>query len=422
MNLVIELVYTIIVALIRAYKLIELGIIKLISGPLRKEIIRRFEKLAIVFHVSTNLNSEIPAEREARILEKSKYSSILHVKINTSSICSRVPNEGLLAVAEEYINWGWEFMGTDDQMVQLFCRVLDSKMYQQYYHPINRFLNYLEFQAFNLQTPQRAFQVAEKHYDMGNAIFESFLDPAMQYSCGYWSKADNLNDSQLHKLELIAKKLDLKPGMRVLDMGCGWGTLCKYLAQNHGVECVGITISKEGANYAQKVCKGLKTQFRVQDYRDVDEKFDRIVSIECIEHLGPHNYRTFFEDDGIFLIQIFGVNHMGFPLVDSLMHKYIFPNISFPYYLDVAKSIEALFIIEDWHSFGQDFAKTANAWRHNFQDNWTSKLSEKYGEKFFRLFNLYFVMTEASCKSRKVQLWQLVLSKDGLRREYRAAR
>ncbi|CAL8143560.1 unnamed protein product [Orchesella dallaii] len=295
MNFLVELVYLIIVGAIRAYKSIELGIIKLFSGLFINYIFRRCEKLAIVLHVPQNRNNSISAKEEARILEQSNYSSIIHVKINNMSLYSRALSQGPLAVAEGYIERTWEPMGSDDQIVEIFCRFVDSKMYQLYYHPINRFLHYLEFQAFNLQTTKRAFQVADKHYDMGNDIFESFLDPWMQYSCGYWARADNLNDSQLHKLELIAKKLDLKPGMRVLDMGCGWGTLCKYLAQNYGVECVGMTVSKEGAKYAEKVCKGLNTQFRVQDYRDLNEKFDRIVSIECIEHLGHHNYRTFFE-------------------------------------------------------------------------------------------------------------------------------
>ncbi|CAL8087549.1 unnamed protein product [Orchesella dallaii] len=429
MNFLVELVYIITVGAIRAYKSIEFGIIKLFSGPINNYILRNSEKLAIVFHVPQNVNSEISAKEEARILEESNYPSILHVKINNLSIFSRILNQGSLAMAEGYSNSTWEFMGSDDQLVELFSRLIDSKIYQLYYHPINRFLHYLEFQAFNLQTSKRAFQVADKHYDMGNDLFESYLDPWMQYSCGYWARADNLNDSQLHKLELIAKKLDLKPGMRVLDMGCGWGTLCKYLAENYGVECVGLTVSKEGAKYAEKVCTGLNTKFRVQDYRDLNEKFDRIVSIECIEHLGHHNYRTFFEimhkclkNDGIFLIQIFGVNHIETPLVDPFMHKYILPNASFPYYLDVAKSIEDLFVIEDWHNFGLDFAKTANAWRRNFQDNWTSQLGQKYGEKFFRLYKLFIIITEATFKLRKMQLWQLVLSKDGLKWEYRAAR
>ncbi|CAL8075765.1 unnamed protein product [Orchesella dallaii] len=429
MNFLVELVYLIIVGAIRVYKSIELGIIKLFSGLFINYIFRRCEKLAVVFHVPQNRNNSISAKEETRILEQSNYSSIIHVKINNMSIYSRALSQGPLAIAEGYIERAWEPMESDDQIVELLSRFVDSKIYQLYYHPINRFLHYLEFQAFNLQTTKRAFQVADKHYDMGNDIFESFLDPWMQYSGGYWARADNLNDSQLHKLELIAKKLDLKPGMRVLDMGCGWGTLCKYLAENYGVECVGMTVSKEGAKYAEKVCKGLNTQFRVQDYRDLNEKFDRIVSIECIEHLGHHNYRTFFEimnkclkNDGIFLIQIFGANHIDFPLVDPLMHKYFLPNASFPYYLDVAKSMEGLFIIEDWHNFGLDFAKTANAWRSNFQNNWTGQFSQKYGEKFFRLFNFYFIMAEGLFKSRKMQLWQLVLSKDGLKREYRAAR
>jgi len=117
----------------------------------------------------------------------------------------------------------------------------------------------------------------------------------MQCTYGYWAKADNLRDAQVAKMDLIARKLDLKPGMRVLDVGSGWGGLCKYLAENYGVECVGITVGAEGVKYAEEKCKGLKTEFRVQDYRDLDEKFDRIVSVGMFEHVGAKNYRKYFD-------------------------------------------------------------------------------------------------------------------------------
>jgi cyclopropane-fatty-acyl-phospholipid synthase len=117
----------------------------------------------------------------------------------------------------------------------------------------------------------------------------------MQYTCGYWARADNLNDAQLHKMELIAQKLKLKPGMKVLDIGCGWGLLCKYLAENYGVQCVGVSIGKEGIKYGQEKCKELPVDLRLMDYRDVNETFDRIVSVGMFEHVGVQNYTTYFE-------------------------------------------------------------------------------------------------------------------------------
>ncbi len=205
----------------------------------------------------------------------------------------------------------------------------------------------------------------------GNDLYENMLDPWMQYTCGYWKDVNNLNDAQVNKMKLIAKKLDLKPGMRVLDIGCGWGTLCKYLAQNYGVECVGVTISEEGVAYGKKICKGLPIDIRLQDYRKVEEKFDRIVSVGMFEHVGYWNHRTFFEvaenclvDDGIFLLHTFGFNHFDYPMrSDAWSDKYIFPNGQVPSTVDIAEATKNLFVIEDWHNFGLDYAKTLFFWR-----------------------------------------------------------
>lgn len=136
----------------------------------------------------------------------------------------------------------------------------------------------------------------------------------MNYSCGYWKDAENLDEAQQRKMELIGRKLKLKPGMRVLDLGCGWGGLCQFLAETYDVNVVGVTISKEGAREAQERCKDLSVEIRVQDYRDVNECFDRIVSVESFEHVGPKNHRTFFKlvhrclsNDGLFLLHSMGI-------------------------------------------------------------------------------------------------------------------
>ncbi|ODM89429.1 Cyclopropane-fatty-acyl-phospholipid synthase [Orchesella cincta] len=390
MGFFVDLLYALTLALIRTYKFCELGFLKFPATSFQRRNI--------------------------------------HVKINNVGVFPLIANRGSLGVGEEYMNGGWEVLGTDADVSEVFYRLLVSNTFDWYFHPLNRFLYYLEFKAFNLQTRGRAFQIAEKHYDLGNDFFESFLDPWMQYSSAYWAKADNLNDAQLHKLELIAKKLDLKPGMRVLDVGCGWGTLCKYLAENYGVDCVGISVSKEGIKYAKKTCEGLKVDLRLQDYRELDEKFDRIVSIECLFHLGRHNHNKFFKimnkclkDDGILLLQVIGTNHKNMLQSDPFTHKYTFPNTYLPYYRELTKETEGLFIIEDWHSLGLDFAKTWDAWQERFQHNWET-IKEQYDERFYKLWNYNISYASAAFKSRKVQLWQIVFSKDGLKREYRAAR
>lgn len=251
----------------------------------------------------------------------------------------------------------------------------------------------------------------------------------MQYTCGYWKDVDNLNDAQFNKMELIAKKLDLKPGMRILDIGCGWGTLCKYLAEKYEVECVGVTVSEEGVAHGKKLCAGLPVDIRLQDYRKVDEKFDRIVSVGMFEHVGYWNYRTFFEvaknclvDNGIFLLHTIGFNQFDYPLrSDPWSDKYIFPNGQLPSPIDIAETTKNLFVIEDWHNFGLDYSKTLFCWRENFINSWP-KLESKYGESFYRMWTFYLSFFRAVFKVRRLQVWQIVLSKDGLKREYRAIR
>src|SRR5207247_100513 len=138
--------------------------------------------------------------------------------------------------------------------------------------------------------------VIEEHYDLSNELYMSFLDPYNQYTCGYFKNTTDLNQAQEQKLDLICRKLSLKQGDRVLDIGCGWGGFAKYAAENYGCNVVGITISDEQVSYAEEYTSGLPVEIRKQDYRDLrGEKFDKIVVIGMIEHVGYKNYRKLFE-------------------------------------------------------------------------------------------------------------------------------
>lgn len=276
-------------------------------------------------------------------------------------------------------------------------------------------LNFIESNAFHLL--------------IGNDVFKSFLDKNMNYTCGYWKNAKNLDEAQEHKMELIGRKLKLKPGMRVLDLGCGWGGLCQFLAKTYNVEVVGVTNSKETAAEARLRCKDLNVDIRCHDYRDVNEGFDRIVVVGFIEHVGSKNYRSLFQlahrclsDDGIFLLHTIGHDNDSTPPAELFLDKYIFPNSMLPSHKSIPKAIHNLFCIEDWHNFGPDYDKTLKAWNENFVKNWHS-ISHLYDnpESAYRMWTYYFLMCAALFRARRAQLWQIVLTK-GLRGGYESVR
>jgi len=224
--------------------------------------------------------------------------------------------------------------------------------------------------------------------------------------------------------------------MTVLEIGCGWGGLSAYLAEKYQVNMVACTVSVEGAKAARERCKGLPVEIHVCDYRDINKiskngkivKYDRIVSIAMFEAVGTNNFRTFFKlaneclvDDGIFLLHTIGVAHPNIPLVEPFVCKYIFPNGVLPFISQIPTSLEGLFVIEDWHNFGYDYYKTLMAWNANFRENWPT-IQKTYGPKFYRFWNYYLLMCAGCFKARKYQLWQIVLSKNGLSEGYESVR
>ncbi len=254
------------------------------------------------------------------------------------------------------------------------------------------------------------------------------LDSQMIYSCGYWKSANDLEDAQIAKLDLICRKLGLQPGMRLLDVGCGWGGLMKYAARRYGVSCVGLTISTEQAAFGEKHSEGLPVEFRLTDYRAFnkqgDEKFDRIASVGMFEHVGHKNFRALFDmcrrsavDDGLFLLHTIGKRLRGDAL-DRWTDRYIFPNGALPAMGDIADSVQDHFIIEDVHNFGADYDQTLMAWHDRFEAAWP-RFRGRYGERFYRMWRYYLLACAGSFRARDNQLWQLVLSPAGMAGGYR---
>ncbi len=346
------------------------------------------------------------------------------IRVSNDEFFRRAITEGELGVGESYMDAWWDA----EKLDEFICQILKAKLDEKIKLRLSLIVRLFSARLFNLQSKHRAFIVGEKHYDLGNDLFQNMLDKRMNYSCAYWKNAQTLDEAQENKLELICRKLNLKSGMHVLDIGCGWGAFGKYAAEKYDVGVDGITVSKEQVELGRKLCEGLPVTFRLMDYRDLKEKYDRIVSVGMIEHVGYKNYRTYFEiaskclkEDGLFLLHTIGTNKSD----DSLglwSDKYIFPNGMLPSIARLGRAIEKLFIMEDWHSFGQDYDKTLMAWYSNFDRNW-DKIKDKYSERFYRMWKYFLLSSAGSFRSRRYsQVWQLVLSKNGVSGGYQAVR
>jgi len=351
------------------------------------------------------------------------------IQVHDPEMYEQVLRRGSLGFGESYMDGAWESAQLDETFYRILSARLDTKITGiAKARFLAMFLGlFLRSLLLNRQSRRRAFQVGEHHYDIGNDVYTAMLDPTMSYSCGYWKDAANLEEAQLAKLRLICEKLQLKPGQRLLDIGCGWGGLAKLAAQDYGVEVTGITVSKEQQLLAQERCAGLPVRIELMDYRDIDGQFDKVVSVGMFEHVGPKNYGAYFstvdrvmEADGLFLLHTIG-NYSQVHTTDAWIDKYIFPNGHIPAARQVAKAIEQDFVLEDWHNFGQDYDPTLMAWWKNFDAAWP-ELADRYGERFYRMFKYYLHACAGYFRSRRGLLWQLVLSKRGRRQVYRSIR
>ncbi|UYG06173.1 cyclopropane fatty acyl phospholipid synthase [Halomonas sp. M4R1S46] len=334
------------------------------------------------------------------------------IRVYHPDFFSRILHQGTLGLGESYMD-GWWDCERIDRMANL---MLHHGLGEHAQSPSERLMYRLQSGFFNLQSRARAYIVGEAHYDLGNDLFRRMLDDTMCYSCGYWKDADSLHEAQKAKLELACRKLDLKPGMHVLDIGCGWGSFAEHAARHHGVNVTGITISREQADLAQERCKGLPAEIRLEDYRDLQGQFDRIVSIGMFEHVGHRNYETYFDtvrrllpEDGLFVLHTIGSNNSEIS-VDPWFNKYIFPNGVLPSAVHIAKASEGHLLMEDWQNFGADYDHTLMAWLENFDAHW-HEIADRYNERTRRMFRYYLSVCAGAFRARHMQLWQVVFSR-----------
>ncbi|MBT2990529.1 MAG: cyclopropane fatty acyl phospholipid synthase [Candidatus Thiodiazotropha sp. (ex Ctena orbiculata)] len=347
------------------------------------------------------------------------------IQVYDKALYKCILTQGSLGFGEAYMQGYWECHALD----QLFTRLMAVEIDEQIagWFKLRMLIEWIRRYLFNPQSIKRAFQVGERHYDIGNDVFAAMLDSSMSYSCGCWESADNLEQAQRDKLDLICRKLQLQVGERLLDIGCGWGGLMQYAAENYGVSAVGVTVSKAQQRLARERCKNLPVMVELKDYRRMTGSFDKVVSVGMFEHVGDKNYRTYFNkvkrllvDNGLFLLQTIG-QQKTVKSLDPWMDKYIFPNGKLPSAREIARSIEAIFLIEDWHNFGVDYDRTLMAWWQNFDRAWP-ELQKRYDERFYRMWKYYLHSCAGLFRSRQGQLWQLVMNKWQYEGVYRSVR
>jgi len=336
------------------------------------------------------------------------------IQVHDERFYDRILKDASLGLGESYMDGWWDCKAID----AFIDRVLRADLREKIENNWRMAFQVLRAKLTNRQTRKRAYEVGEQHYDLGNDLYRAMLDKRLNYTCGYWRNAANLDDAQEAKLELVCKKIGIHHGMKILELGCGWGSFAKYAAEKHGASVLGVTISKEQVALGMEMCKGLPVELRLQDYREVEGEFDAVISIGVMEHVGYKNYRTYMEvvdrclkEDGVAFVHTIG-NNISITTGEPWTDKYIFPNGVLPSIAQLGKAMEGFFVMEDWHNIGPYYDRTLLAWYKNFNDAWP-KLKDKYGERFRRMWNYYLLSSAGGFRSRSQQLWQIVMTRPG---------
>jgi cyclopropane-fatty-acyl-phospholipid synthase len=336
------------------------------------------------------------------------------IKVHKPEFYDRVLREQVLGLGESYMDGWWDCDAIDVLITKMVLAGLEEKVKGNWKYT----WHILRSKLFNLQKLSRAYQVAHKHYDIGNDLYQAMLDKRLNYTCGYWKNASNLDEAQEAKLDLVCQKLELGPGMKVLELGCGFGSFAGFAAEKYGASVTGINVSKAQLDLAKKRYKGLPVKFILDDYRSASGTYDRVVSIGIMEHVGYKNYHTYMQvvdrcltKDGIAFIHTIGSN-ISKTTSNPWTTKYIFPNGVLPSIVQLSKAMEEYFIIEDLHNIGPDYDLTLMAWYRNFVNTWPD-LKHKYDERFYRMWLFYLLSSAGGFRARGTQLWQIVMARPG---------
>lgn len=340
------------------------------------------------------------------------------ITVHDARFYERTLRDASIGFGESYMDDWWETDALDVTIDKLMRANIKQKIQGSWK------LKALTVKAMllNLQAKTRSGASVEAHYDIGNDLYTRMLDERMVYTCAYWKDAKTLQEAQNAKLDLVARKVGLKPGMRVLDLGCGWGGMASWAAEKYGCSVIGVTLSKDQVALGNELWgpkgKKLDVELRLCDYRDVQGTFDRVISIGMMEHVGPKNHRHMLQvmhdrlkDDGVALIHTIANNRSlrhGTPFIE----KYIFPNAVAPSLAQMGRAMEGLFVPEDMHNIGPDYDPTLMAWWANF-DRTYSEISHRYDRRFYQMWKFYLLAAAGASRSRDGQLYQVVMTKTG---------
>jgi cyclopropane-fatty-acyl-phospholipid synthase len=345
------------------------------------------------------------------------------MQVHNDRLWERLVRERELGLGEAYMDGWWSC----DQIDELLTKVLVSDARAGLKPTPMLAAHIARSTVLNLQSKRKAAANARAHYDIGNDLYEAMLDKRMVYSCGYWCDAGDLDSAQEAKLDLVCRKLQLEPGMSLLDIGCGWGGLVQYAAERHGVRAVGVSPALEQVRLARERTAGLPVEIRQAEYRELTGTFDRIVSVGMMEHVGPRNLATFFStcdellaSGGMMLHHTIG-STLSKTFLDPFFDRYIFPGAVLPSLAQIARAVESNFVIEDVHNFGPDYDRTLMAWHANIESAWP-RIGDRYDERFRRMWRYYLLSSAAGFRSRNLQLWQIVFRREGRATRYESVR
>ncbi len=344
------------------------------------------------------------------------------MRVHDERLWERVVRHGTLGLGEAYMDGWWDC----DALDALFTRLVASHAEESVQPNAALIAVVARGWLTNPQTIRRARRNARDHYDIGNDLYEHMLDKRMVYSCGYWADADHLDAAQEAKLDLVCRKLQLEPGMRLLDIGCGWGGLAQFAAERYGASVLGISPAVNQVTLARQRCADLPVRIEQQDYREVQGSFDRIVSIGMMEHVGPRHLGQFFKvcdrllrAGGIMLHHTIG-SLQSTNTLDPWFDRYIFPGGRLPSLRQITGAVEDAWVVEDVHNFGPDYDRTLMAWLANVDAAWAQLPA--YDDRFRRMWRYYLSSCAGGFRAHDLQLWQIVLRRPGVAPRFHAPR